>query len=98
MRYRGGAVGHKTTREETKCLSEDRDKLDKIAFVLESERRGEFYRENEDVEMDREDEDKDGDESNDEMEPYSTDNEEDETDSNSDDNMDTGVNLDSTPL
>ena len=37
MRYRGGAVGHKTTYEETKCLLDDRDALDKIPFELESE-------------------------------------------------------------
>lgn len=83
MRYRGGAVGHKTIRNETKCLLDDRDKLDKIPFVLESEREQEFHRGSEDVEMDRgdiddgEDEDEDGDgdenENNDEMEAYSTD-------------------------
>lgn len=37
MRCHGGAVGHKTTREETKSLLEDRDKLDKVPFKLESE-------------------------------------------------------------
>ena len=38
MRYRGGAVGHKTTYEETKCLLDDREALDKVPFELESER------------------------------------------------------------
>ena len=83
MRYRGGAIGHKTMRKETKCLLEDRDKLDNIPFMLESEREQEFYRENEDIEMDRgeidtEDEDGDGDEdeNDNEMEVYSTDDEE----------------------
>jgi hypothetical protein len=29
MRYRGGGVGHKATREATRCVYEDRDPLDK---------------------------------------------------------------------
>ena len=83
MRYHGGAVGHKTMRKETKSLLEDRDKLDEIPFVLESEREQGFYRGSEDldVEMDRrdmddgEDEDRErgDDENNDDMEGYSTD-------------------------
>ena len=35
MRFRGGAVGHKTMREETKCLLHDHDKLDEVPFELE---------------------------------------------------------------
>lgn len=42
MRYRGGAVGHKTTQEDTKCLLDDRDKLDKVPFELESEQSQEY--------------------------------------------------------
>jgi hypothetical protein len=73
-------------QKETKSLLEDRDKLDKIPFVLEREReQGLFYRgsEDSDVEMDRrdigasdgEDEDieRDDDENDDNMEGYSTD-------------------------
>lgn len=37
MRFHGGAVGHKTTHEETRCLLDDHDKLDKVPFELESE-------------------------------------------------------------
>lgn len=37
MRFRGGGVGHKTMREETQCLLDDRDKLDKVPFIMESE-------------------------------------------------------------
>ncbi|KIK26402.1 hypothetical protein PISMIDRAFT_274760 [Pisolithus microcarpus 441] len=37
MRFRGGAVGHKTTREATRCLLDDRDKLDRRPFTLERE-------------------------------------------------------------
>jgi hypothetical protein len=37
MRFRGGGVGHKTTREETQCLLDNRDELDKVPFVMESE-------------------------------------------------------------
>jgi hypothetical protein len=57
MRYRGGAVGHKTMRKETKSLLEDHDKLDKIPFVLESEREQGSHRgsEDSDVKMDRRD-------------------------------------------
>lgn len=38
MRYRGGGVGHKSTHDATKCLLEDRDKLDKGSFTLEYDR------------------------------------------------------------
>ena len=37
MRFRGGGVGHKTRREETRCLLDDQDELDKVPFVMESE-------------------------------------------------------------
>ena len=37
MRYRGGAVGHKTTQDETRCLLDDRDELNKAPFKLECE-------------------------------------------------------------
>ncbi|KAI6104250.1 hypothetical protein F5141DRAFT_1065063 [Pisolithus sp. B1] len=37
MRFRGGAVGHKTTHEATRCLLDDRDKLDRRPFTLERE-------------------------------------------------------------
>jgi hypothetical protein len=30
MRYRGGGIGHKSTREATHCLNEDRDVLDRV--------------------------------------------------------------------
>ncbi|KIJ06917.1 hypothetical protein PAXINDRAFT_19881 [Paxillus involutus ATCC 200175] len=38
MRFRGGGVGHKPIRNAAQCLLEDRDELDKIPFVKESER------------------------------------------------------------
>lgn len=38
MQYRGGGVGHKSTHNATKCLLEDRDKLDKRSFTLEYDR------------------------------------------------------------
>lgn len=38
LRFRGGGVGHKTTREETGCLLNDRDDLDKMPLILESEK------------------------------------------------------------
>ena len=50
MRFRGGAVGHKTTREETKYLLDDRDELDKVAFEREYERAG-YAKQESDVEM-----------------------------------------------
>lgn len=50
MRYRGGAVGHKTTQEETKCLLGDRDKLDKVPFELECNQDW-YANEGSDVEM-----------------------------------------------
>src|ERR1700722_5057910 len=31
MRYRGGAIGHKSTQDATRCIFEDRDPLDKDA-------------------------------------------------------------------
>ena len=83
MQHRGGAIGHKTMQKETKSILKDRDKLDEIPFVLESEQEQSFYRGSEDldVEMDRrdmddgEDEDRErGDnENNDNMEGYSMD-------------------------
>ena len=54
MWYHGGTVGHKTTYEETKCLLNDHDALDKVPFELESERDWEDQRRGEsssDVEM-----------------------------------------------
>jgi len=51
MQYRGGAVGHKTTCEETKCLLDDRDKLDQVPFELESEQDLEYEEDGSDVEM-----------------------------------------------
>lgn len=50
--YRGDAVGHKRTRKETSFLLEDRDKLDKIPFTLESERKEGSHRESEGVDTD----------------------------------------------
>lgn len=38
MRHRGGGVGHKSTREATRCLLDDRETLDKQSFVLENDR------------------------------------------------------------
>lgn len=48
MRYCGGAMGHKTTQDETRCLLDDRDELDKIPFELECEQEWEG---GDDVEM-----------------------------------------------
>ena len=50
MRYRDGGVGHKSTQEETDRFLDDRDKLDKVPFELESERNWE-YDNGSDVEM-----------------------------------------------
>ena len=38
MRYRGGGIGHKSIREATLCLFDDRDALDKQEFNLEHDR------------------------------------------------------------
>ena len=35
MRYRGGGVGHRVTREAMRCLLNDRDVLDKQPFTFE---------------------------------------------------------------
>lgn len=35
MRYRGDGVGHKSIREATQCLLDDRNKLDSQPFTLE---------------------------------------------------------------
>jgi hypothetical protein len=43
MRFRGGGVGHKTTREATQSFYEDRDALDSVPFTKESERTGMFH-------------------------------------------------------
>lgn len=43
MRFRGGGVGHKSTREATQSFFEDRDALDSVPFTKESERTGMFY-------------------------------------------------------
>lgn len=58
MRFRGGGVGHKSTRRETSCLLDDRDKLDRVPFQREKERHGSEFDESseEDEDMD-EDED-----------------------------------------
>ena len=50
MQFRGGAVGHKTMQEETKCLLHDRNELDKVPFELEYERAG-YAKPESDVEM-----------------------------------------------
>jgi len=33
MRYRGGRVGHKSICEATRCLLDNRDRLDKVPFT-----------------------------------------------------------------
>ena len=38
MRYRGGGIGHKSIREATLCLFDDRDALDKQEFNLKHDR------------------------------------------------------------
>ena len=38
MRYQGGGIGHKSIREATLCLFDDRDALDKQEFSLEHDR------------------------------------------------------------
>jgi len=38
MRFPGGGVGHKSTREATRCLLDDRETLDKEPFTLENDR------------------------------------------------------------
>ncbi|KAG1842750.1 hypothetical protein DFJ58DRAFT_731909 [Suillus subalutaceus] len=38
MHFRGGGVGHKTTRRETSCLLDDQDDLDNSPFQQEKER------------------------------------------------------------
>lgn len=38
MRHRGGGVGHKSTREATRCLLNDRETLDKQPFIPERDR------------------------------------------------------------
>ncbi|KAG0691498.1 hypothetical protein DFH29DRAFT_1010923 [Suillus ampliporus] len=43
MRFHGGGVGHKTTRDATQSFYEDRDALDSVPFKKESERTGMFY-------------------------------------------------------
>ena len=48
MCYHGGAVGHKTTSEEIKCLLNDHNKLDRIPFKLECEQE---WKAGEDMEM-----------------------------------------------
>lgn len=47
MRYRGGGVGHKSTCEATRCLFNDREKLDRQTFTFEHDREL-FEEENED--------------------------------------------------
>ena len=38
MRFRGGGVGHKSTRKATQCLLDNRETLDKEPFTLENNR------------------------------------------------------------
>jgi hypothetical protein len=38
IRYRGGGVGHKSTRKATRSLLNDRETLDKQPFILERDR------------------------------------------------------------
>jgi len=40
MRFRGGGVGHKSTREATYCILGDRDALNKVSFTLEHDQLG----------------------------------------------------------
>lgn len=35
LRYRGGGVGHKPIHEATRCLLDDRDRLDQLPFTME---------------------------------------------------------------
>jgi hypothetical protein len=90
MRYRGGAVGHKTMQEDTKCLLDDRDKLDKVPFELESEqsqeyRLGDDGEHDSDVDMEEEEEDS-GTDSDGEMEEDAS-GEEDSDESDTSDDM-----------
>ena len=65
MRFRGGGVGHKSMRNEMRCLLDDRDELDKRGFEKEKERsqsRSELDATDEDEDMIDEDEDDEEDE------------------------------------
>ena len=96
MRFRGGGVGHKTTREETRCLLDDRDELDKVPFVMESEiDRDQMELDDEDE--DEEDSEEDEEEDRDEDEEGENDNEMDE-DEGSEEGQESGAKISSATL
>jgi hypothetical protein len=64
MRYRGGGVGHKSIREATRSLLDDRDPLDKIPFTKEKEHEAQGSED----EMMEDDGEEEGDEEGDETE------------------------------
>ena len=79
MRYRGGGVGHKSTRQATQCVFDDRDELDYLSCsTVQGPSGGSGHGEN------------DGDDSSSELEfPHSSDGENDDNDaSHSQDGLD----------
>ena len=68
MRFRGGGVGHKSTRKATCCVLDDHDALDKASFTFEHDQPGQGAEEDDEdgVSMDDASNDGEGDISMDE--------------------------------
>lgn len=97
MRFQGGGVGHKTTREETQCLLDDRDEHNKVPFVMESEINGDQMDLDDESDEDEEDSKEDEEEDRDEEEEGEDDNEMDE-DGSSQESQESGIGISSATL